>query len=216
MTMVGGEQRTVRIQAFFKTGDLLIATAPVVEFGMDCDVVHDEHDLKQLLDLHWQQNTIRLAARARYEDVISLVSSLGHDGRSYRREASQRLRAIVSEVSSAPRVTAAAKRHPRFGCIPRLALDPTINDESGEAWNFSIPAMRKNAEALIDHGQPHLLKGSLMCTALSHLQNLNKNRRDPKVIEKELVEARIHLSWCCLIYWKQLDGGAYCSTNIQR
>ena len=26
-----------------------IALAPVVESGMDCDVVHDEHDLKQLL-----------------------------------------------------------------------------------------------------------------------------------------------------------------------
>ena len=73
-----------------------VAPAPVVELGMDCDVVHDEHDLKQLLNLHGQRRTIRQAARARYEDVISLVSSLVHDGKSYRREASPRLRSTLS------------------------------------------------------------------------------------------------------------------------
>ena len=65
-----------------------MAPAPVVESGMDCDVVHDEHDIKQFLDKHGQRHTIRQAAKARYEDVISLVPSLGHDVRSYRREAS--------------------------------------------------------------------------------------------------------------------------------
>ena len=140
--------------------------------------------------------------------MISLVSSLGHGGRSYRGEASQRLRAIVLEVYSAPRVTAAAKRHPRFGCIPGLALDLTVNDGNGEAWNFSIPAMRKKAEALIDQEQPLLLIGSPMCTAFSHLQNLNKNRRDPEIVAKELAAARIQLSGCCRLYWKQLDRGA--------
>ena len=142
-----------------------MAPAPVVESGMDCDVAHDDHDLKQLLDVHGQRHTTRQAAGARYEDVISLVSSLGHDGRSYRREASQRLRAIVSEIYSAPRVTAAAKLQPRLGRILGPALDLAVNDENGEAWNFSIQTMRKKAEALIDHEPSLLLIGSPMCTA---------------------------------------------------
>ena len=74
---------------------------PVAESGMDCDVVQDERDLKHFLDVHGQRHAIRQAAKARYEDVISLVWSLGHDGGSYRREAARRFRAIVSEVYSA-------------------------------------------------------------------------------------------------------------------
>ena len=123
-------------------------------------------------------------------------------------DASQRLRAFVAEAYFAPRVTAAANRHPRFGCIPGLALDRTVNDENGEAWNFSIPAMRKKAEALIDLHEPLLLIGSPMCTAFSHLQNPNKNRRDPEVIEREMAEARHRLSWCCHLYRKQRPRGA--------
>ena len=171
--------------------------APVAESGVDCDVGHDEHDIEQILDMHGQRRAIRQVAKARYDDVISLLSSFGHDGSRYRSEASQRLRAVVSEVNSGPRVTAAAKQHPRFGCIPGLAFHLTVNDENGEAWNFSIPAMRKKAEILIGHEQPLLRIGSPMCTAFSHLQNLNNNRRDPAAIEEELVEARIYLSWCC-------------------
>ena len=41
--------------------------APAAESSMDCDVVHDEHDLKQFLDMHGQQHAIRQAAKARYE-----------------------------------------------------------------------------------------------------------------------------------------------------
>ena len=40
---------------------------------MDCDVVHDEHDLKPFLNMHGQRHAIRQAAKTRYEDVISLV-----------------------------------------------------------------------------------------------------------------------------------------------
>ena len=55
---------------------------PAAESGMNCDVVHDEHDLKQLLDMLRQRHAIRQAAKTRYEYVISLVPSFGHDGRS--------------------------------------------------------------------------------------------------------------------------------------
>ena len=46
---------------------------------------------------------------SRYHELTELVSAMGHDGRKFRREATKGLRAIVSEVYSAPRVTAAAR-----------------------------------------------------------------------------------------------------------
>ena len=48
-----------------------------------------------------------------------------------------------------------------------------------------------------------------MCMAFSHLQNLNKAKRDPRVVEQELVRAWVHLAWCCKLYKKQIDRGAY-------
>ena len=49
----------------------------------------------------------RADAKIRYNDMMDLVSSLGHGGRKYRQETG-RLRAIVFEVYSAPGVTATA------------------------------------------------------------------------------------------------------------
>ena len=50
------------------------APAPAGESGMDCDIVYDKHDLKQLLDPHGQSRAMRQAATCRYEDIISFVS----------------------------------------------------------------------------------------------------------------------------------------------
>ena len=71
--------------------------------------------------------------------MVALVTSLGHSGRKYRREATSRLRALVSEVYSAPRVTEAARRHPRLGCIPGVAMDIRTVDDEGSQWNFDDP-----------------------------------------------------------------------------
>ena len=68
----------------------------------------------------------------------------------------------IMEVYSPPRVTATARRHPRLGIIPGIALDLTVNDETGAPWNFSIPAQRAKAERLLDEQKPLLLIGSLM------------------------------------------------------
>ena len=85
---------------------------------------------------------------------MSLVQALGQDGARYRRESGRHLRAIVSEIYSAPRVTEAARKHPYLGSIPGLALDPTSTDEEGNAWNFELPEMRAKAEKLLDEQQP--------------------------------------------------------------
>ena len=75
--------------------------------------------------------------------------------------------------------------------------------------DFNDPKQRKKEEALIDFQEPALLIGSPMCTAFSHIQNLNKAKRDPTIVEQELTRARVHLYWCCHLYRKQVDRGAY-------
>ena len=52
-------------------------------------------------------------ARDTYVDMVYLVSSLGQNGKKFRREATARMRAIVSEIYSAPRVTEMARRRAR-------------------------------------------------------------------------------------------------------
>ena len=47
-----------------------------------------------------------------------------------------------------------------------------------------------------------------MCTAISNIQNLNKAKRDPEVVEAEMSKARTHLAWCCRLYQKEIDRGA--------
>ena len=91
------------------------------------------------------------------------------NGVKYRREAVKHMRAIVSEVYSAPRVTEAARQHPRLGIIPGIAFDLTLNDDTGLPWDFSIPAQRQKAENSIDEQQPILLIGSPMCTPFSNI-----------------------------------------------
>ena len=92
---------------------------------------------------------------------------MGSDGIKYKREVVQRLRAVVSEVYSAARVTEAARRFPRIGMLPGIALDLTVNDESGNPWDFSIPSQRKKAEELLNRQRPMLLIGSPSCTPFS-------------------------------------------------
>ena len=109
---------------------------------MDLDLVlrQDRQDLRAAMALFRRED--RAKARTRYNDMMVLVTSLGHSGRKFRREATNRLRATVSEIYSAPRVTAAAARNPRLGIVPGVALDPTMTNNEGKPWDFNDPARR--------------------------------------------------------------------------
>ena len=152
----------------------------------------------------------RQEAKQRYGEAMALVASMGRPGRKFRREATRRTRAIVSELYSAPRVTDAARRHARFGILPGLGLDLTGTDEDGGLpWDFNEPKKREKAERLIEAQRPVLLICTPMRTAFSNIQNLNKMKRDPKIVAAELGKAREHLKWCCALYKKQVERGAY-------
>ena len=171
------------------------------------DVGMAEEDLRSLLKVHARE--AKEQARRNHEDMTALITSLGQKGFRYRREATKRVRAIVAEIYSAPRVTDMARRRSRIGIVPGLALDLTVKDEDGKPWDFNDPAQRRKAEALINEQKPLLLIGSPMCTAFSNIQNLNKMKRDPAVVEKEYEKARVHLKWCCQLYMAQINKGAY-------
>ena len=100
--------------------------------------------------------------------------------------------------------------------MPGLALDVTVDDDTGQPYDFSVKAQRDKAEALLDAQQPVLLIGSPMCTAFSVIQAINKARRDPAIVERKLVAGRLHLAWCCHLYRKQILRGAYFLRELRR
>ena len=136
------------------------------------------------------------------------------DGRNVRRQSTNRLRSIVSEIYPAPSITATAARNPRLGIVPGVALDLTTTNSEGKPWDFNEPARRTEAEKILGEQPPQLLIGSPMRTALSNIQNLNKAKKDPVVVESEIEKARANLKRCCRLYQKQIDRGDTPSMSI--
>ena len=124
---------------------------------MELDLVlrQDRQDLRAAMALFRRED--RAEARTRYNDMMVLVTSLGHSGRKFRREATNRLRATVSEIYSAPRLTAAAARNPRLGIVPGVAPDLITTNNEGKPWDFNDPARRIEAEKLLDEQHPQFL-----------------------------------------------------------
>ena len=87
----------------------------------------------------------------------------------------------------------------------------TVDDETGQPYDFSVKAQRTKAELLIDEQQPTLLIGSPMCTAFSAIQAINNipGKRDPLIVAREQAAGRLHLDWFCYLYRKQISRGAY-------
>ena len=71
----------------------------------------------------------RRDANQKHSEMLQVVNDMCRNVIKYKREAVEPMRAIVSEVYSAPRVTDAAKRYPRLGIIPGIACDLTLNDD---------------------------------------------------------------------------------------
>ena len=117
--------------------------------------------------------------------MLHIVNSLGGNSKRYHRERARRARAIVSEVYSAPRVGKMAKRLPRYGLEPGIALDMTQHDDSGVKWDFRIKSHRDRAEQLLEQQKPLLLIGSPPCTPFSQWQHINRLKRDPAIVQRD-------------------------------
>ena len=138
------------------------------------------------------------------DEVVALVSALGGDAKNYRKEYKRSLNRMVSEVYSPARVTAMAKAMPSLRLIPGFALDLTTIDEyDGEPWDFTREVKRRRALKLVDEQKPMMVIGSPACKAFCSWQQLNQSKRDPVVVQRELVEAKLHIAFVAEIYKRQ-------------
>ena len=165
----------------------------------DIDIVREKRDLQQVIMMMALGQRGR--ARETHAGIVLLVASFEHNRRRFGREAEQRLRAAVSEVHFAPRVTDAARLHSHLGRILGLVLDITASDD--------LPETCEKAERLLDAQKPALCTGRLMCMPFSNLQRINDPSRDPEFAAKEKAAGWRHLEWCCHLYRKQVERGAY-------
>ena len=118
----------------------------------------------------------------------------------------------VVEMYSPPRIVQEAGLRCFAGkrLRPGWSLDLTVDDpETGKPWDLSDGKIRSKARELIKHGKPYRVVCSPMCTAFSQMQNINKNRRDPAVIKRELDEAKDHIRFAISICAAQLRENRY-------
>ena len=167
----------------------------------------DESDLKELMALMTRE--FKEEMRTTNRDIMSVVRALGGDSSRYRRERAKAVRAVVAEIYSPPRVTAAAKLLPELRLIPGFALDLTVADTDGRQWDFDDKVMRERAWKRLREDRPQLLVGSPMCTAFSTWQRINDKIRSPVTVAAERKRAIEHLAFCVDLYREQMRHGRY-------
>ena len=72
------------------------------------------------------------------KEIFKLINELGGGTRAYACERRLKLKALVTELYSPPRVTAAAKLMPSSDVIAGIAFDLTTQDGNGQSWDFSL------------------------------------------------------------------------------
>ena len=147
--------------------------------------------------------------RNHWKEILAVVESLGGCNKSYRRETRKQVKAVLSEIYSPERVTAAAKLLPSFNVAPGFALDVTRNNDRGLPWDFSIAERRAEALAMVENQKPMMLVGSPMCTAFCAWQRLNAHKRDPVEAKRQWDMAMVHLNFVCELYAIQAKAGRY-------
>ena len=175
---------------------------------MDIDMIDEDHtDLQELMSV--------LTRDARKEiietraEILSVVQALGGSSTQYKCERQTGIRAVVSEIYSPPRVTAATKLLPELKIIPGFALDLATADVDGKLWDFDSKIMRNRAMQRVKDERPMVLVGSPMCTAFSTWQRINDKIRDPVGVAAEKKRAVVHLEFCIKLYREQMRHGRY-------
>ena len=103
--------------------------------GMEIDVITaDECDLKDLMRAMGRDAKREMSAVNR--EILSVIRALGGEQQRYKRERSRAVKAIVSDICSPPRATAATNLLPELRLIPGFGLDLTTSDVDGAFWDF--------------------------------------------------------------------------------
>jgi hypothetical protein len=119
------------------------------------------------------------------------------------------LKAVVSEIYSPPRVTAAIKLLPELRLIPGFALDLTTADSDFKLWDFDSKEMCERAMRKVKEDRSLLLVGSPMCTAFSTWQRINNLLRCPVTVAAEKKRAVERLRFCVALYREHMSHGRY-------
>ena len=143
--------------------------------------------------------------------IMEVLAQLGANPKKYRRERSRAVKALVSEIYSAPRITRAAKLLPGLGLLPGFAFDLTTVNRAGVNWDFTREEMRREARDEVIHGKPMFLIGSPACTDYCSWQQLNAQRFGWPEGEQErrMVASDVHLAFVAELYKLQMDAGRY-------
>ena len=175
---------------------------------MEVDVITAEDcDLKDLMNSMTRSDKEEIQTVNR--EIMSVIRSLGGSQQRYRRERSRAVKAIVSEIYSPPRVTAATKLLPELRLIPGFAMDLTTADVHGALWDFDSKVMRDRAMKKVKEERPQLLIGSPLCTAFSTLHRINDKICCPVTVAAERKRAVEHLDFCMELYREQMRHGRY-------
>ncbi len=145
----------------------------------------DDDDVQPLLQLCAPEPDLCQEIRRTARDILALVRDLGGDSAKYKRERKKAVQEMVSEVYSAPRVTATLRTMPWLGLIPGFALDLTTRDTDGRLSDLEQEDMRTRALKRVDEEKPMFVISSPSCTPYSSFQSINNQRRDPLVVQRE-------------------------------
>ncbi len=140
-----------------------------------------------------------------------LLAQMGSSGRSYRREATQAARKIVSEMYSPPRVTKLIRETRARHLMPGFAFDiTTVDPADGLPWDFSLEHKRRRARALLREQKPYMLVGSPMCTHFTTWQRLNEVKsKDVASTKRARTAAIVHMDFVAELYGEQMQDGRY-------
>ena len=136
-------------------------------------VREDDEDVKPAVDLISSREEMATEVIEDNLHIMEVLAQLGANPKSYRRERSRAVKALVSEIYSAPRVTRAAELLPSLGILPGFAFDLTTVNRDGHNWDFTKEAMRQEARAEVVDKEPMFLIGSPVCTDYCSWQSLN-------------------------------------------
>jgi len=89
-------------------------------------------------------------------------------------------------------------------------LDLSPKDPStGKPWDLSDRKIQAKVMNLMRDSEPFCIVGSPLCTPFSQLQGLNKARRDPDIVAKELRLGKLHMKFCIDVYRMQVNAGKH-------
>ena len=125
-----------------------------MDVTMDVNIVAEKPDTEFEELLAALQRDEREQVREANREILSVIKSLGADRGKYGRERAKASKAVVSEIYSPPRVTAASKLLPELKLIPGFALDLTTADVDGLPWDFDSKVMRDRAMKKLKEEKP--------------------------------------------------------------